>query len=489
MRVFRTSYKDKSGRTCEAAKWYIEFRDQNEYVRRLPAFTSKAASEEMGRNLEKLVGYHKGSGGQIDPALVRWLGTLSPRTRDKLVAIGLLDPERVAVSKPLSEHLEEFGKALAAKGSTPKQVEQVKSRAKKIIDGCGFRFLGDISASKVMEHLNGLRADTETKRGIGAQTFSFYVQAIKQFCRWMVKDRRAANNPVSHLEGLNVRTDRRHDRRALTDAELRKLLTAAEAGPDRYGMTGPERAQVYRLGVESGLRQGELRSLTRESFNLDGTPATVTVLAGYSKRRREDTLPLRPELAAQLRSFLATKLPGARAFGLPSPENSIDMLREDLDAASVPYVTDAGYADWHCLRHSFITNLARGGVHPKLAQDLARHSDVNLTLSRYSHTLLGDQADALTVLPDLSKPEQQTLRATGTADAQPVEKNLASCLSFRERFQATCVDSGGLSAETASTSETPEKTGETAISPEKNELPPARFELATLGLGNRCSIP
>jgi hypothetical protein len=48
-RVFKTTYKDAKGRTKEAAKWYVEFRDQLETVRRLPAFTSKAASEELVR--------------------------------------------------------------------------------------------------------------------------------------------------------------------------------------------------------------------------------------------------------------------------------------------------------------------------------------------------------------------------------------------------------------------------------------------------------
>src|ERR1043166_2791467 len=118
-RVFKTTYKDKRGRTKEAAKWYVEFKDHLDTVRRLPAFTSKAASEEMGRNLEKLVAYHRSSGGQTDPALTRFLAGLPPRTRERLVAIGLLAPESVAVGKPLSDHLADFGRALAAKGNTP----------------------------------------------------------------------------------------------------------------------------------------------------------------------------------------------------------------------------------------------------------------------------------------------------------------------------------------------------------------------------------
>src|SRR6516225_7398947 len=128
MRVFKTTYKDRKGRTKEAAAWYVEFRDHLETVRRLPAFVSKAASEEMGRNLEKLVAYYKASGGQTDPALTRFLTDLPARTREKLVAIGLLAPERVAVSKTLAEHLEDFGRALAAKGNTPFHVEVITKR-------------------------------------------------------------------------------------------------------------------------------------------------------------------------------------------------------------------------------------------------------------------------------------------------------------------------------------------------------------------------
>ena len=51
------------------------------------------------------------------------------------------------------------------------------------------------------------------KQGISAQTFTFYVKTIKQFCLWMVKDKRATESPVAHLDGLNVQVDRRHDRR------------------------------------------------------------------------------------------------------------------------------------------------------------------------------------------------------------------------------------------------------------------------------------
>ena len=390
MRVFKTTYKDRKGRTQKAARWYVEFRDHLETVRRLPAFESKAASEELGRNLDKLVAFHKSSGGQTDPALTRFLAGLEARTLASIVRIGLLAPDRVAVAKPLSAHLDDFAVAIRAKGNSTRHVELLTARARKLlVYGCGFRFFGDIRASKVMEYLHERRADTDKKRGMSAQTFNFYLQAVKQFCRWAVKDRRALENPLAHLDGLNVKTDRRRDRRALTIDELRGLLDTARRGPELYGMDGPERELLYWLAVESGLRSNELRSLTRASFALEAEPPTVTVDAAYSKHRRQDTLALRPALAAALRGFLAAKLPDAPAFRMPTDRKKASaMFQADLEAAGIAGRDVAGLVvDFHSLRHTFITNLANAGVHPKTAQTLARHCSITLTMDRYSHTL------------------------------------------------------------------------------------------------------
>ena len=76
------------------------------------------------------------------------------------------------------------------------------------------------------------------------------------------------------------------------------------------------------------------------------------------------------------------------------------MLRVDLEKAGIPYQDDAGrVADFHSLRHTFITYLTKGGASPKVAQSLARHSSITLTMDRYSHINLFDERAALDVLP------------------------------------------------------------------------------------------
>jgi len=60
------------------------------------------------------------------------------------------------------------------------------------------------------------------------------------------------------------------------------------------------------------------------------------------------------------------------------------------------YIDSQGrYADFHCNRHTFIPNLSLAGVCPRDAQELARHSDVRLTMNVYTHVGPDDKAKAI----------------------------------------------------------------------------------------------
>ena len=66
------------------------------------------------------------------------------------------------------------------------------------------------------------------------------------------------------------------------------------------------------------------------------------------------------------------------------------------------YEDDSGlFADFHANRHMFITNLARAGVSPKVAQTLARHSDIRLTMNFYTHTVMADRAETVAKQPGM----------------------------------------------------------------------------------------
>src|SRR5207249_869487 len=113
------------------------------------------------------------------------------------------------------------------KGDTTEHAHRVAFRARRVVEGCRFVFIPHVSASPVQEFLAGLRRD----EGLSIQTSNFYLQAVKQFFRWLVRDRRTGDNPLAHLAGGNVKLDRRRDRRPLSEDEVRRVMEATRHGP------------------------------------------------------------------------------------------------------------------------------------------------------------------------------------------------------------------------------------------------------------------
>ena len=433
MKIQRRAYRDRQGRARQTERFYCVFEDHLGRRQRIPAFPDEKASAQLGGMLDYLV-VCKERRSVPDRDVRKWVAGLRPQLAQRIVRTGLLEIPDVAGARPLDADLEHWEESLEAKEATHKHVKLAVKRARAIIEGCGFEAWGDISAHQVETWLKAQRDGA----GIGKQTSNYYLRAIRQFCKWMVDNRRATESPVAHLKRLNVADDIRRDRRALSADECRRLVQAAATGREfcrnyvgndgkmhqvRRGIPGVERALVYRLALETGLRAGELRSLTVASFALAGRAPTVTVSAASSKHRQADMLPLRSDTAAVLRERFARKLPAAKALHVPA--RTAEMLRFDLEAAGIPHEdTGAGVVDFHALRHTFCTNLANGGIHPSIVQALARHSTITLTMDRYTHVQVADRARALQALPDLSAPVAAEVRATGT-DGRGAVENVA----------------------------------------------------------------
>jgi site-specific recombinase XerD len=381
----------------KSSKWWGQYRDATGRLRRHPLSVDKRAAQAMLHDIVRKVELEKA--GLID------------RT----------DDER---RRPLSQHVEEYTTYLRNKGVTEKQLRECTRQLDKMRTACKWTLVQDITVASALGYLGDLRT-----KGRSAQTYNHYLKALKSFTRWMVRDRRTHVDPVAHVSRLNVAADRRHDRRALSTDEFTRLLDAARAGKKIEGISGPDRAMMYTLAAWTGFRKGEIGSLTLRALNLQGNPPTATVPAAFSKRRRQDTQVLHPELARQLQAWLATKpklgpedllFPvSARAGGIERKTHK--MMQHDLESARkawlkeaespqeqeareksdfLAYANHAGrYADFHSCRHLFITSLERAGIRPKVAQTLARHSDIRLTLNVYTHAELADQTAAIGILP------------------------------------------------------------------------------------------
>jgi site-specific recombinase XerD len=358
----------------KSKKWWGRFRDAYGREKRVPLATDKSAAEAMLREWVKKV---------------------------ERESAGVADPFEKQRNRPIREHLADYKTHLIMKGNTAKHARITSYRIGAIIGGCRFTRIADLSASRVQHYLADLRAG-----GRSVSCSNHYLRAMKMFTRWLVRDRRATEDVLAHLSMMNADLDIRRQRRTLDQTELTRLVQKTKSGKSFRGLTGDDRAMLYLVALNTGLRANELASLTVSSFKLDDESPTVTVEAAYSKHRRRDVLPLRGDVVAALREYLGTGN-GAKPPGRLWPRSwyraSATMLRIDLKAAEIPYQTDDGQVfDFHALRHQFISNLARAGVHPKAAQALARHSTITLTLDRYTHVDLPDLSSALDRLPAIN---------------------------------------------------------------------------------------
>lgn len=400
--IFKQKYttKDKTGKTIrkQSKHWYIDYKTADGTRERVKGFKDKSATIQLAAELER---------------------------KAELAQAGIVDKYAEHRKKPLKEHLDDFKQSLLDKGCTAKHAQMTYNRAKTVIEACNFMLISDISPSTVQRFLANKR-----KEGLSKKTSNYYLKATKHFFSWMESDSRMGENPLKHLNGVNVQTEIKHKRRALTTEELNKLIETTMKGPDHHGMTGKERAMLYILAINSGLRASELASLTWQSFNFDKQFPTITLRAAYSKHRREDTLPLKHEIAELFNNWQVERSEelSEEVFKVSKHIKWAKMLRQDLEEAEIPYQDSSGrFADFHALRHTYITNIVKSGASPKIAQGLARHSKISLTMDTYTHMSLHDHQVALQGLPTLpclqtgnnEKNKAAALLKTGT-DNQPV---------------------------------------------------------------------
>lgn len=140
----------------------------------------------------------------------------------------------------------------------------------------------------------------------------------------------------------------------------------------------------------------------------------------HAKSGKSAVLPLRPDLAADLRRHLAERNGNGDGllFDVPSDVNRV--FDNDLDAAGIQKTDAQGRTlDIHCLRRpvrrssgeggTFATLLARNGVSAATAQKLMRHSAIRLTtcaqkpwrrsMNIHTHLDHADTASAVGALP------------------------------------------------------------------------------------------
>ncbi|BBO31544.1 tyrosine-type recombinase/integrase [Lacipirellula parvula] len=296
--------------------------------------------------------------------------------------------------------LKEFEADLRASGCVRSHADLTVNQIRTTFDACGIKSLRDLAnaATRIKTYLANKQRDSRRKGKvkyktaerlgpISARTRNAYITSIRQFVKYcklppleLAKDKQ----PVKIVQ-----------RRAATEAEFARILKSAKAGAFVEGLTGEQRYWLYRTAVNTGFRASELRSLTPAAFKLRDATPIIVVDGADTKNGAVANQPVHPEFAAELAEWLRCKADDEPVWGGEWNKHAAEMLRADLKAAKVTYRTDRGVLDFHAIRATFITGLARAKVHPKHAQILARHSDIKLTMQTYTLLELEEVAAVL----------------------------------------------------------------------------------------------
>ena len=437
-------------------------RGETKIIRQSPTYFARYRDADGVEQIES-------TGCKDEQSARQVLADILKRVEHRKAGILTVEQDRQAnhAERPISQHVADYIEHLRAKTVRGRKISakhqtNVEHQLKKVIKDCEFSVLGDIHRGAMEKWMN-----REEAAGTGARTRNTHRSAIVGFCNWCVETDRLGANPLARLCKADENSDRRRNRRSLTEDEVARLLKAARLRPvaelgresvpkpeqERKGrstwskavltfetledsyrrgcdlltdqphrlveleMLGRERELMYKMLVLTGLRKGELASLTIGQLTLDATRPYADLLAKDEKAGRGAKIPLRADLVADLQVFLADRLrrhhenaaregcamPLRLAVTQPlfdMPHDSIRVFDRDLAAAEIAKHDERGrVVDIHALRHTFGTHLSKAGVTPRVAMAAMRHSSLELTMNIYTDPVLLDVGAAVDALP------------------------------------------------------------------------------------------
>lgn len=325
-------------------------------------------------------------------------------------AAGLIDPHIEHAMLPMATVVSQYIDHMKARGTTDLHVTKSEARIDWVVKQGRITRLGEFQADRIVAALDDLAMGKNapaTKNPSGGatrrspKTLNEYRAALFGLGKWATQVARyVPSNPVDGVPVRKKGNDIRKRRRALTLEQIGRLLDVSGS-----------RSLWYELALYTGLRVSEIRKLQWGDLRLDATPPCIELRAETTKAKREDTIPLRKSFAAKLALIRPhnTK-PTAPVFrSTPTRET----FRRDCDRAGIDYSPDqrGRTIDRHALRMTFVTMLSVFGVAPRVAQKLARHTDLKLTMNVYTDAGLLVGSEAVEALPEF--------RAAGSTSVAP----------------------------------------------------------------------
>lgn len=267
----------------------------------------------------------------------------------------------------------------------------------------------DFLNGKAGGNLAALRADdVERYRDnlqslVSSGTVNTHLKVIRVALEKAVRQGIFDRNPARLVDNLD--TSDRHERRAFTLPELKKLLAVC----------GDDWRTAVLVGTYTGLRLGDIQSLTWANLDLDQNEVTIRT----QKTGRVQILPLAKPLLRHVESLPAgddPKAPLCPSFHGKTVSWLSNQFYELMASAGLvqsrgDHQKKAGKAgrgarrqlssiSFHALRHTATSLLKNAGVSDVVARDIVGHESVAVS-KNYTHIDTETKRRALEKLPDI----------------------------------------------------------------------------------------
>lgn len=278
------------------------------------------------------------------------------------------------------------------------------TRIERLALECKWRFAKDVTADSF--------TNWRTKQtDYAPKTLNDHLDAISGLFNWMVENERLAANPLSKVKKVDTRS-RKVQRRAFTDEEFEKLLSVANQN----------RRLVYLTAAYTGMRKGELIGLLWGDCHLETERPYLAARAVTTKNSKDASIPLHPRLATELKNFRPDDVQNDMPV-FPAMKDISHAIRRDIKRAGIEHYDALNRkVDFHALRYTFATKLAREGTAQRTTQELMRHSDPKLTAQIYTDASQLPTFDAVQALSWTDENSDKKDRQH-VATPQPISDN------------------------------------------------------------------
>lgn len=292
------------------------------------------------------------------------------RTEDQMVRGVFIDrasSHRQKLSAVLDRYLSEVTPT-----KKPSTAVREKRRAKILNE-----YLGDYSLTALSPELIGQYRDKRIREGKSASSVRLELALLSHLFTTAIREWRLAlnGNPVSMVRKPAPAPGRN---RRLKAKEEKRLLKACDA------QSNPMLGWIVRLAIYTGMRQGEIESLTRDQVSLKNRVIKLTETKNGSAR----TVPLTKAAAAVLRGALDHPVRPIDTslifFGEPGKDGkrrAYSFKPAWFKAIRKAKITGLRF---HDLRHEAVSRLVEAGLSDQEVAAISGHKSMQM-LKRYTH--------------------------------------------------------------------------------------------------------